>query len=267
MELTVDTIVKIALVAVIIILTGVIIFIVSRNKSADAVHWRSIIYMVFGFFTMLLIVGAAIKLFSDENILKHIGAAIIISWIVVLLGYYVWAIYFYNVNFGWQESDWKRNEEKAEHAGVIVTDDEPTENPHGRDSLGLPPGTVRGTIALTVLVTGMAITVSALSFPDRYNGNELIIDHFDFFKQAFLMMIAFYFGTKGLEILQGSTRSGVLHKPDAPSQSAAANSQPATQQPPAANATTPAPHPGQTENTPAAPEAIQRDLADPNAKG
>ena len=84
----------------------------------------------------------------------------------------------------------------------LDTDKAPERNPHERDSLGLPPGTIRGTIALTILVGGLAVTIKALSYSEQYDGDSLIVDHFEFFKEAFLMVIAFYFGTKGLEILQ-----------------------------------------------------------------
>jgi hypothetical protein len=79
----------------------------------------------------------------------------------------------------------------------------PERNPFYDQTLGLPPGTVRGTIALTLLVCGVAFVIAALNMKNSVAENTVLVDNFDFFKKAFLMMIAFYFGTKSLEILQG----------------------------------------------------------------
>ena len=183
---------------------GAVLYFNSKNKDPNKIHSKSMIYMIIGYVLLLIIIGAFVVLLGDEMFFKHIGATIIISWIVVLLGYLVWAIYFYNVNYGWQEQDWIDYKKKKD---LGLTDVKaPDRNPHERDSLGLPPGTIRGAIALTILVGGLAVTIKALSYPEEYEGDTLIIDHFEFFKEAFLMVIAFYFGTKGLEIIQGKEK-------------------------------------------------------------
>ncbi len=194
------------IIAITFVMTMISIFwflhlIKKKGESKRDLQVQSVLFAVFIFITLIFLVSSIIQIIADENLFKYIGATIIICWIIVILGYYVWAIYFYNVNYGWQESDWIKHEERV-NAGLPGLSGEPMHNPHEKDSLGLPPGTVRGTLAISLLVAGLAMTISALSMPDRYEGNMLIIDHFDFFKQAFLMMIAFYFGTKGLEILQ-----------------------------------------------------------------
>jgi len=44
--------------------------------------------------------------------------------------------------------------------------------------------------------------------------NETFIDNFDFFKNAFLMMIAFYFGQKSLETLLSNQKDRKNHGKD-----------------------------------------------------
>jgi len=131
---------------------------------------------------------------------KNMGVALIIAWVIFLLAYYTWAIHFYNVNYGWTDEEWKINAERKGVAPELV-ESEPDSNPHAGESLGLPPGTIRATIALSLLVAGLSMTIASLSMKNTYPADAVFVDNFEFFKNAFLMMIAFYFGVKGLEIL------------------------------------------------------------------
>jgi len=78
-------------------------------------------------------------------------------------------------------------------------------NPNSDETLGLPPGTVRGTIALSVLVIAMAMMIASLAMPPSMPKDEVMVDHFEFLKTGFVMVIAFYFGSKSLEILRKKT--------------------------------------------------------------
>jgi|GEM_PF-1001646 len=142
-----------------------------------------------------------------------LAAAIIVAWLLMLTLYYVWAIYFYNINQGWTDKDWEDQENKVLVAG---TASEPDGNPNAGESLGLPPGTIRATIALSVLVGGMAMMIASLAMSDRLLQNEFLVDHFEFIKTAFIMVIAFYFGSKSLETL---TRKQVYEGPKGTTQS------------------------------------------------
>jgi hypothetical protein len=164
---------------------------------------------------------------NGESFFYNLAAAIILSWIVTLVVYYIWAIYFYNVNMGWEDDDWDELKRKKGDSTELMGD-EPKKNPHHEETLGLPPGTVRGTIAISLLVAGLAVVIASFSFKQTMGANEYYIDNFEFFKTAFLMMIAFYFGNKSLDFLkdrkqvyggsdqgsnsgsgQGSTQSGI----------------------------------------------------------
>ncbi|HYC86940.1 MAG TPA: hypothetical protein VEB86_17025 [Chryseosolibacter sp.] len=179
------------------------------------IHRNILIWSAIGFFALLAITTAIVHGINGESFFKSLTVSIIVSWLITLIAYYAWALYFYNINYGWSEDDWTRFR-KEKGVNPAITEEEPVDNPHKEETLGLPPGTVRGTVALTLLIGGTAMTIAALSFGDRLKDNELLIDNFDFFKKAFLMMIAFYFGTKSLEILQKEkkeTASETKHEP------------------------------------------------------
>jgi hypothetical protein len=146
------------------------------------------------------IIGTACSDVKDKNldIFSAIGMGLIILWIAIMVVYYSWAIYFYNVNLGLTDDDWQKIEATDNtHPSVQSR----MVNPEKTESLGLPPGTVRGTIAITVLVGGLALFITSLGRNNILSSNQILVDYFDFFKNAFLMMIAFYFGAKSLETL------------------------------------------------------------------
>lgn len=149
--------------------------------------------------TLLVIVIFFHNLFGVKlSLFSIMGISIIILWIAVLIAYYAWAIYFYNINLGLTDHDW---EQIALTRSTENPMEERDENPHSDESMGLPPGTVRGTIAITLLIGALAMTLVLFGEGSRLKDNEIFVDNFDFFKTAFLMMIAFYFGQKSLEYL------------------------------------------------------------------
>ncbi|MEX0968314.1 MAG: N-acetylmuramidase domain-containing protein [Bacteroidia bacterium] len=147
------------------------------------------------------------------NPFHKIALIIVLAWIAILLAYYGWAIYFYNLNFGRSDEFWSNFLKKQKEFSADPSKDveavydllhAPKENPYGDETFGLPPGTVRGTLALTILIGGLALFVSFFGSERLFTVEEgsIIHDYFDFFKEAFLMVVAFYFGTKALGILQ-----------------------------------------------------------------
>lgn len=60
-------------------------------------------------------------------------------------------------------------------------------------------------IAFTLLFGAIAILVANLAPNSSLGANSLLVDQYDFFKTAFLMMIAFYFGARSLEFLKGNS--------------------------------------------------------------
>jgi hypothetical protein len=168
---------------------------IMNNNFKNFITWGAILFPV------LVILNTILFRFvfaPQEAFFFVLAAAIVVSWILMLTLYYVWAIYFYNINRGWTDKDWDDHQTKVLMEG---TPTEPDSNPNSYETLGLPPGTVRGTIALSVLVGGMAMLVASLAMPEKISQNEFLVDHFEYIKTAFLMVIAFYFGSKTLETI------------------------------------------------------------------
>jgi hypothetical protein len=174
--------------------------------------------------------------------------SIFVGWILLITAYYVWAIRYHVVNYGLSKRMWKilypealartgfgkerlkkirqemvqrRIEEAAvratangEEAEVITTPfDVPKENPHKNDSFGLPPGTVRGTLALTALV--MFILVEGVNLFSEHN----LEGHFEGLITALQMVLAFYFGSKAVDVLkarQETVRKRIEHGVEEP---------------------------------------------------
>ncbi len=138
---------------------------------------------------------------SDSTMYKSIAVLMIIVWVGIVISYYAWALHFYHINYGWTEKRWQEQEE-ARASNPAAERVEPTENPNKAETLGLPTGTVRGTLAISLLVIGLALLVASFSFESKLQASEYLVDNFEYIKTAFLLMIAFYFGNKSLEFLK-----------------------------------------------------------------
>jgi hypothetical protein len=184
---------------------------------------------------------------------EKLALIVILAWMALLIAYYSWVIYFYNYNYGKSSQFWEKFVEKAAAADktaattAAATADKvdksekeeykseaqlyeemgaPTRNPFYDQTFGLPPGTVRGTLALTVTVGGLCLLILAIGGSELFN-KEAFQRQLNFFEQAFLMVIAFYFGTKGFEILQQeeTKRRALTGPPAAARQPAVAGAQ------------------------------------------
>ncbi|MCK4662552.1 MAG: N-acetylmuramidase family protein [Bacteroidales bacterium] len=154
----------------------------------------------------------------NNDVYNLIAISLVLVWFGILIAYYMWSIYFYNINLGYTNEDWaeirKRIKEakKRQEIGESIDDDdllEPSENPYRQETFGLPSGTVRGTLALSLLVGALALLIINIGNPDIYEKSKVFHDNFEFFKTAFLMMVAFYFGSKSLSILQNKSTQNI----------------------------------------------------------
>ncbi len=68
----------------------------------------------------------------------------------------------------------------------------PEKNPYEHESLGIPPGTLRGMITLTLLIVVVVMVSMSLMVQDFQDHYESLVD-------AFQLMISFYFGGKILD--------------------------------------------------------------------
>lgn len=163
---------------------------------------------------ILLVMGAmGVYLILDSNIgnsaiFKAVGLGIVTVWTCVFLAYFIWAIYYYNINMGLTDEEWKKIDEAKEdkRLGNFYNqddiDEEPKYNPYADQTFGLPSGTVRGMIAFTLLFGAIAMLVVSFGMTNEIDPNSLFWDQYDFYKDAFLMMIAFYFGSRSLQYLK-----------------------------------------------------------------
>lgn len=151
-----------------------------------------------------------------------------IMWLLLVIGYLYWAIIRYSQNYGLSEKEWKilnpeayaRPEELEKFIqirtgiiertrkefemlnpgrtfdGVIPALAIPSTNPYLKDSFGLPPGTIRGILAMTAMFSFVMIECANLFSPANLEKDfsELLM--------VFQMVIAFYFGAKAVEVLK-----------------------------------------------------------------
>ena len=148
----------------------------------------------------------------QQDLYEALGIFIAFSWTSIFIWYFSWATYFYNVNYGWTDRDWVNWEEALEKKkqGEYVTKEEleaPQFNPYRSQSFGLPTGTVRGMITFTLLFGAISLMISSFGKDGNISQDSFYWDHFEFFKTAFLMMIAFYFGDKSLKYLSNRSNA------------------------------------------------------------
>ena len=188
---------------------------VSKNKKeiAPAKTERNSMYKIFfygicGIIVALILIGVWGVYALHNSAFHSIAMAVIILWACVFLGYFMWGVYFYNINLGITEEEWERIEEnkrkksRGEYYSEEEIKEEPRFNPYADQTFGLPPGTVRGMIAFTLLFGSISMLIMSIGSKDCNECQAVIRDQYEFFKTAFLMMIAFYFGTRALEYLQ-----------------------------------------------------------------
>ncbi|MCU4177095.1 hypothetical protein [Carboxylicivirga sp. N1Y90] len=160
-----------------------------------------------------------------KDIFYVIALSLILIWFGIFVAYLTWAIYFYNINLGLTNQSWAELRQRIAESPELELK-EPRVNPHANETLGLPKGTIRGMVAITLLIGGLSMAIASLGYDSELKQDSFFIDHFDFFKTAFLMMIAFYFGNKSLELI-GYKSSKVIgaNTTQAQSQNATAGSE------------------------------------------
>jgi len=170
---------------------------------------KTLMGLIIFIFTSFSAIGTYLILnFTENGVFKALALNLILVWLALFLCYFIWAVYFYNFNYGLSNSEWKlideakRNRASGKPYSVELIDEEPKYNPHKDDTFGLPPGTVRGMIAFTLLIGAIALLIVSFDNTIHFSHDSFFFDQFEFFKTAFLMMIAFYFGSRSLKYLQ-----------------------------------------------------------------
>jgi hypothetical protein len=156
---------------------------------------------------------------------QAIGLGIIVVWACAFLSYFVWAVHFYNISLGVTEGGWRSITEAKNRKAIGESfseediEGEPKYNPYRDQTFGLPPGTVRGMIAFTLLFGAISMLIVSIGMENQLDTNSMFWDQYEFFKTAFLMMIAFYFGSRSLEYLQNRNKTNVPEGIDGSQQS------------------------------------------------
>ncbi len=195
-----------------------------RLKGSNAIKWLiGIVILLFVFFMYLGIENILDnRINSEGQVYKAIGFGMIMIWLCIFICYFIWAIFFYNINKGFSLEKRKRvaeaklNRSKGQPYREEDIDDD-AENPYKDETFGFPGGTVRGMIAFTLLYGALALVIVSFGLKNNTAADSLIVDQLDFFKKAFLMMIAFYFGSHSLKYLYPeNSKDDRTHKPGKP---------------------------------------------------
>jgi len=195
-------------------------FVANATRTVKRLNWVFVGGIAFIEVTLLFVLMISVHSFFVDEISIYAFAAIAITvlWICLLVGYMAWAIYFYNINLGLTNESWanlKRRQQLADsmrEAGQTpdFLVEMPDDNPYQSQTLGLPNGTVRGIIALTLLFGAVSLFIFSMDRDVVVEKSDFFYDSFEFFKTAFLMMIAFYFGGRALEVLRTGTIGGFI---------------------------------------------------------
>ena len=129
-------------------------------------------------------------LWDGTSVFSIIALDLILLWMGILIAYYAWAIYFYNINLGLTNESWARIKEEKEkireleELGEDTSNIEPPlipeDNPYGNQGLGLPPGTIRGTLALTLMMGAFSLFIFSMGDNSQiFEGNSFLYDNFD----------------------------------------------------------------------------------------
>lgn len=187
----------------------------SGNYPADS-YYKKFFFKLATLVTWVLfllgLLGIVLIFVTTGDPFKAASLVFLLVWLVVFVRYFLWAVYHYNVNYGLSIKDWENIEEAKERfkngETVLASElEEPKFNPYRSQTFGVPPGTVRGMLAFTLLFGAISILIASMGMEQVDLENSLIRDQFEFFKTAFLMMMAFYFGDKSLRFLQKRWRN------------------------------------------------------------
>lgn len=180
-----------------------------RKVFFAGVNILGIVLLITGFVGSFFIVTEG----GEGAVYKATGMMVMIIWAVIFLRYFVWSLYFYNINYGLTDKDWKKifeaKKDKLNGKPILPgADSGPKVNPYKEETFGLPAGTVRGMIAFTLLFGAIGLTIVSIGLNSQISQDSFFRDHYEFFKTAFLMMIAFYFGDSSLKTLSKRWNNG-----------------------------------------------------------
>lgn len=160
------------------------------------------------------IITAIIAFVRDsDQFFFNLAASVLVSWILTVICFYIWAIYYFHIHLAVGEDELNHLDAQSQDLGKAVAfGNKLLKNPHLGETLGLPKGTIRGTMALSLLIAGLSLLIASLEMDQTFDANSLFVDNYEFIKTAFLMVIAFYFGHKSITAITNSNRG--IYRPN-----------------------------------------------------
>lgn len=128
------------------------------NKYHDVFFKGTIIFAIL--LVSISITYSFLMYLEQKNIFAIVGLLMLVIWLAVFMIYFVWSVYHYNINFGITDGEWAEIAEAKRQGRYLELENpdfqirEPKYNPYRSQTFGLPPGTVRGMIAFTLLFEG-----------------------------------------------------------------------------------------------------------------
>ena len=125
----------------------------------------------------------------------------LLLWLVGSFALILFGLYYFNFTAGLGRKKYHELMRLIDEDDTIPFDEKANrypQNPHREETLGLPKGTVRGFLTITLLIANCLILYIIHYAPP----SALYEGRLEYIKTAFLMMIAFYFGSKAVDALQ-----------------------------------------------------------------
>ena len=132
---------------------------------------------------------------------KRVSFWIIALWLAIVAGLLIYLFARFQFYGGLRRKRYIELLEKIKKDDTIPWDEKAEhypQNPYKGETLGLPKGTVRGLLTLTLLVANCLVLYVSTHSPPGSHFRE----NTEFITTAFLMMIAFYFGSKAVDVFK-----------------------------------------------------------------
>lgn len=122
-------------------------------------------------------------------------------WFLIMLGLLFYGLYRFHFTGGLGRQKYRQLVDEFDEDSAIPLHERVArypQNPYKNETFGLPPGTVRGFLTLTLLIGNCLVLYVGHYAPPSWVFDQRV----DFITTAFLMMIAFYFGSKAVDVLK-----------------------------------------------------------------
>ena len=138
---------------------------------------------------------------STYDFLLVLSLGIICLWLIVAIVLIIIVYRRYNVFCGFCKKKYYKIIKSIENDDTIPIHERAKHypcNPYRDETLGLPRGTIRGFLTITLLVGNLLLLWISFYAPPT----TLFSNRVEFITSAFLMMIAFYFGSRAVDVFK-----------------------------------------------------------------